>query len=104
MVELVYTSALKADARKGLRVQVSLSAIGDKSVQNNWTWLPLGYILMLMRRWTWGCERHCNWKGTYRARNDRRMVRHALIDEEDVVLTNVIAEAKSDILAWNRYW
>lgn len=54
--------------------------------------------------WTRETYKHWNRKGTDYARRDRRLIRHAPIDEDETALVNALAEAKSDPWAWNKYW
>lgn len=49
-------------------------------------------------------KRNCNIKDSYRAKCDRRKLRHAPIDEDGVELVNAMAEYKRDIFARDRYW
>lgn len=50
-------------------------------------------------------EKHCNTKCAILARDTRRRIRHALIDEEDTYLVNAIAEYKTmSYIARNKYW
>lgn len=59
--------------------------------------------------WNWSMTRRIashwsNKKNGFLARDDRRRIRHAPIDEEDAALADAIREYKRDIFARDKYW
>jgi len=54
--------------------------------------------------WRYEYRKRFNEKGPQQAREDRRRIRHAPIDEEEVALTNALAQYKSDIFARDKNW
>jgi hypothetical protein len=49
-------------------------------------------------------KRYPSPKDKIRVRHDRRMIRHAPIDEEEVYLVNAIAKYKGNYLARDKYY
>jgi len=54
--------------------------------------------------WRYEYRKRFNSKGKDYARQTRRMIRHAPIDEDDVALTNAIANYKAEIWARDKNW
>lgn len=58
----------------------------------------------IIEPWKEEYRKYSNTKCQLLARDDRRRIRHSLIDDENKNLTNAIAEYKKDISARDRYW